>query len=933
MEDKNYLEKNQRGIERIILIVYSLYTIAMTVVSRTLQWPDWVVLVILLGMMLCWAAYLREDKSYRFRAFLISGMALMNFAIYAVFSDEFVGILSTFAALIILLGIFNVLEIIYLEVLFAIFLVFYHGFICHTIPFDTGVEQLRSMLHIISVFTVEGVTYYLIKTHQEMQQKLFNVIEDLTRAEQSKSDFLANISHEIRTPINTVCGMSEMILREDISDTIREDTFNIQAAGRNLLSIVSDVLDFSELESGKMELVEEPYNLTSTINDVINMAIAQKGQKKIELIVDCDAKIPYTLFGDEQKLRRVILSLVNNAIKFTEAGCISLVITGRKEDYGINLSVTVKDTGIGIAEENQEKLFHCFNQVDTKRNRQEGGIGIGLAIAKEIVNKMGGFISVKSKPGKGSEFRFVVPQRVIDERPMVAVNEPQILNIISYINSEKYSFAEIRDDYMASIRHMVESLELRYQPCRNLQEFKRRMEKEIFTHAFITVDEYQEDREYFDRLSEQMSVIMIQDREQVVEAGENIRSVYKPFYVLSIAAVLNGEHVVQRLDGSHYQEKKFIAPEACVLVVDDNLMNLKVVEGLLRPYKIKVFVATSGKEALAKLDTMTYDIIFMDHMMPEMDGVETAHKIRSKPGIYYQNVPIVALTANAIGGAREMFLSEGFQDYVAKPIEISRLERVLRKYIPENKMEKPKELDILEPVHTEWKATEELNRQEKSLSERIDRARGIRYCGGSREDYEEVVQVYYSTGLKKLKEIQQMYEDKDWKNYTILVHALKSTSLGIGATELGERAKALETAGKEENIAYITEHHEEVMQEYEAVLKEIGGEEAFAEATENSLRQEEVEDTAQDIIEEIGATAGRELSKEEYEAYLSETASLLDTFEMESVVQKIEEAANYCYRGEPLKNSLKTVRERVEQFDFCGAAEELEALREEGGND
>lgn len=552
MEDKNYLEKNQRGIERIILIVYSLYTIAMTVVSRTLQWPDWVVLVILLGMMLCWAAYLREDKSYRFRAFLISGMALMNFAIYAVFSDEFVGILSTFAALIILLGIFNVLEIIYLEVLFAIFLVFYHGFICHTIPFDTGVEQLRSMLHIISVFTVEGVTYYLIKTHQEMQQKLFNVIEDLTRAEQSKSDFLANISHEIRTPINTVCGMSEMILREDISDTIREDTFNIQAAGRNLLSIVSDVLDFSELESGKMELVEEPYNLTSTINDVINMAIAQKGQKKIELIVDCDAKIPYTLFGDEQKLRRVILSLVNNAIKFTEAGCISLVITGRKEDYGINLSVTVKDTGIGIAEENQEKLFHCFNQVDTKRNRQEGGIGIGLAIAKEIVNKMGGFISVKSKPGKGSEFRFVVPQRVIDERPMVAVNEPQILNIISYINSEKYSFAEIRDDYMASIRHMVESLELRYQPCRNLQEFKRRMEKEIFTHAFITVDEYQEDREYFDRLSEQMSVIMIQDREQVVEAGENIRSVYKPFYVLSIAAVLNGEHVVQRLDGSHY---------------------------------------------------------------------------------------------------------------------------------------------------------------------------------------------------------------------------------------------------------------------------------------------------------------------------------------------------------------------------------------------
>ncbi|MGN0506684.1 MAG: ATP-binding protein [Lachnospiraceae bacterium] len=950
MEDKNYLGKNQRGIERIILIVYSAYTLAMSGVSMTMKWPGFVIPVIFFGLMLCWIAYLSEYKSYRFRAFLISGMTLMNFAIYAVFSKEFVGILSTFAALVILLGIFSVPEIVYLEVLFAIFLVLYHGFIRHTIPFDTGVEKIRSMLHIISVFTVEGVTYYLIKTQREMRQKLLEVIEDLTSAEQSKSDFLANISHEIRTPINTVCGMSEMILREDISDTIREDTFNIQAAGRNLLSIVSDVLDFSELESGKMELVEEPYNLTSTINDVINMAIAQKGEKKIELIVDCDAGIPYTLLGDEQKLRRVILSFVNNAIKFTEAGCISILVSARKEDYGVNLSVTVKDTGIGIAEENQEKLFHCFNQVDTKRNRQEGGIGIGLAIAKEIVSRMGGFISVKSTLGKGSEFRFVVPQKVVDDRPMVAVNEPESLNIISYINSEKYSFAEIRDDYMESIRHMAESLEVRYQACRNLQEFKRRMEKEIYTHAFITVDEYREDQDYFEQLSDQLPVIMIQDREHDVKTGGNIRSVYKPFYVLSIAAVLNGEHAVQRLDGSHYQEKKFIAPEACVLVVDDNLMNLKVVEGLLRPYKIKVFVATSGKEALAKLDTMTYDIIFMDHMMPEMDGVETAHKIRSKPGSYYQNVPIVALTANAISGAREMFLSEGFQDYVAKPIEMSHFERVLRKYIPENKIEKPEELDILEPVSKEQKTSvekaeqetvKERETQERTSLGRIDRKKGIRYCGGNEEDYEEVVQMYYSTGLKKCREIRQMYEEKNWKNYTILVHALKSTSLGIGATELGEMAKALEAAGKEENIAYITEHHEEVMQEYEAVLKEIGGEEAPDWETKSSPEKERTEQNAQDITEKAEAAdtadatetvAGKELSKEEYENFLSELAELLDTFEMENVVQKIEEAANYCHLGVPLEYRLRAVKEKVEQFDFCGAAEELETLRREGGN-
>ena len=424
--------------------------------------------------------------------------------------------------------------------------------------------------------------------------------------------------------------------------------------------------------------------------------------------------------GDEQKIRRVILSFVNNAIKFTEAGCIAISFSARPEEYGINLCVKVKDTGIGIAEENLEKLFLSFMQVDTKRNRQEGGIGIGLAIAKRIVQKMGGFISVQSELGNGSEFQFVIPQKVVDERPMVEVKEPENINILLYIDAEKFDFSEIRDDYMRNIAHMVESLEVRSHSCRNLQEFKRRMEKEIFTHAFIAVDEYEEDRSYFEELSYQMTVVMIQDREKAIVPGGNIRSVYKPFYVLSIASVLNGEQMTQRLDGSHYQEKKFVAPEACVLVVDDNLMNLKVVEGLLRPYKIKVFVATGGKEALAKMDSMRYDFIFMDHMMPEMDGVETAHKIRNKPGVYFQNVPIIALTANAIGGAREMFLAEGFQDYVAKPIELSHLERVLRKYIPEEKIIRLENQEEYEESEPEGKDT-----LFKSAVSLIDRASGI----------------------------------------------------------------------------------------------------------------------------------------------------------------------------------------------------------------
>ena len=907
---------NTKKAERIIVIAYSAYTLAMSVVATVLHWPAWITPTIIGIMLISWMAYIKEWKDYRTRAFLFSGSTLITFSLCAFMSDSFPSIMITFTTVVILLGLLSVPRLAYLEMGFCLIIFLYHLLFKQSIPLETGMDKYRLFVQLASVFIAEIGAHYLVKRNGEMNREMQEVIEELRVAERSKTDFMANISHEIRTPVNTVCGMSEMILREDIAEDVRENTFNIQAAGRNLLSLISDVLDFSELEYGKMELVEEPYNLTSTINDVINMAIAQIGSKKLELIVDCDAKIPYTLLGDEQKIRRVILSFVNNAIKFTPAGCITLVFSARQEEYGINLSVKVKDTGIGIEDENLEKLFSSFNQVDTKRNRQEGGIGIGLAISKRIISKMGGFISVRSNFGKGSEFQFVIPQKVVDNRPMVAVRNAESINIISYINTEKYEFTEIRDNYMNNISHMVESLEVRYHQCRNLDEFKRRMEKEIYTHAFITTSEYMEDKHYFDEISDQMVIVLLQNRENSIKAGGNIKSLYKPFYVLSIATVLNGDYSLQRLDGSYYQEKKFIAPEATVLVVDDNLMNLRVVEGLLRPYKIKVFVASSGKECLEKLDSSRYDIIFMDHMMPEMDGVETAHKIRAKAGSYFQNVPIVALTANAIGGAREMFLEEGFQEYVAKPIEMSHLERVLRKYIPEDKIIRMD--DATEPYEQEAELVES---EEES---RIDRRRGIQYCGGNEEDYKEILQVYLNSGLQKIREIREKYKAEDWKNYTILVHALKSTSIGIGATHLGEMAKELEMAGKEGNISFIQAHHREVMQEYEEVLLEIGGETVRAKFEKGpvDIKAEEAEE--QIVVEEI--------TEERFAFHLQELTELLNTFEKSGVDAKIQELSKYCFKGKNLNTLLKPVSEQVSRFDFLSASEEVTKLLEEGGN-
>ncbi len=936
--------EQKKSIERVILIIYSIYTAVMTGASLVLGWGQWIVPVIVGGMCLCWAFYLKEMKNYRFRAFLTATLAWLNFIIYGVHSDDYFSLLSTMCCMIVLLGIYCIPEIVVLSFLGSTFLLFYHGVIAKTIVIGGGNDVYRLILRALSVYLVEYLTYYLIRGQITTSRSLKENIETLSQVEQSKDDFMANVSHEIRTPINTICGMSEMLLREELEPGVRGEVFDIQTAGRNLLSIVSDILDFSELESGKMDLVEEPYNITSTLNDVMNMTNAQLNGKDLELIVSCDATIPSGLVGDEQKLRRVIMNLVNNAVKFTPEGCVIIKISYRREEYGINLIVNIQDTGIGMNDAELEKLFSTFNQVDTKRNRQEGGVGLGLAISQAIVRKMGGFITVRSTPGQGSEFQFVVPQKVVDNTAIISLNNPEEINVVSYINMEKYKYAAIRDGYENCIRYMVDQLGFRFRPCRNLAELKRRLENTKYTHVFICWEEYCEDKEWFDSLAEQIPVVLVLDRENDADVSGKLLRIYKPFYAVAMASVLNGEQVVQSISQSGRNGSRFIAPSSSILVVDDNMMNIKVVEGLLRPYQIKVFAAYSGKEALKKIETMDYDFVFMDHMMPEMDGVETMHRIRQKPGKYFQNVPIIALTANAIGGAREMFLAEGFQDFVAKPIELSVLERVLLRYIPPQKVLKVTEEDVKRAGEKQTGGDAGGDASDGVHFKGIDVKKGITYCGGKLQDYLDVVRIYYTSGLEKIKEIRDFYKNRDWKNYSILVHAVKSTSQGIGALKLSDMAKELELAGKNIREDYIDSHHQEMMEEYERVLSELGQDGRIGQAEADGLEPDSAHKggTAEagadgegaDVKGEKdnGAAAGlAQLSGDELKDKLSRIGEALETFESEAVDAVLDELKGYGYGDLSLTELTEPIRRKAAMFDFMGAEDELAAIRERLG--
>lgn len=534
------------------------------------------------------------------------------------------------------------------------------------------------------------VCIYINYTLFESRKKQAALLEIAQQANNAKGDFLANMSHEIRTPMNAIVGMCELILRENnISDTVRDYCFNIQDSGRSLLAIINDILDFSKIESGKMEFISEEFNIASTLNDVINLALTRKGDKPIELIVKCDPDLPTGLVGDELRIRQVMINLVTNAIKFTEKGCVVIRVSQTRHEYGINLSVSVTDTGIGISPEGLEKLFSSFQQIDTKKNRSVEGTGLGLAISRRLVGAMGGFINVSSEVGVGSEFRFVIPLEVANGKPFITVKDTEKIHAAFFIDMAKHVTPRISEEYYSLVSELKASLNADFELFDSLSSIKRAASAKRYTHIFIGKEEYTEDRAFFNAMSENTDIIIVQDRLGAFEVPPKMKCVYKPFYAITAASVFNHEKTPTAIGERRASSVRFIAPKARVLIVDDNIINLKVAAGLMRPYGMQILTADSGRAAISMLRSKDIDIVFMDHMMPEMDGVEVTKEIRSMDDRYYKNVPIIALTANAVNGVRDMYIEAGFDDFIAKPIELSALDRVLKMWLPKELMTVP----------------------------------------------------------------------------------------------------------------------------------------------------------------------------------------------------------------------------------------------------
>ncbi len=640
-------------------------------------------------------------------------------------------------------------------------------------------DEIEELYHAVDLTFYRLMEYIdLVKSRQSIEDQL----EVEKSANEAKSRFLSNISHEIRTPINAVLGFDEMILRESNDESILGYARDIQGSGKTLLALINDILDFSKIEAGKMEIIPVEYEVSSLVNDLVNMATMRAKDKNLVFNVNVNKDIPHILYGDEVRVKQCILNILTNAIKYTEEGSVTLDIDYEEVEPpeeimeladidNIMFKVKVTDTGIGIKEEDISKLSTAFERIDEKRNRTIEGTGLGINIVNSLLQMMDSKLNVESEYGKGSVFSFELMQRVINYEPI--------------------------GDFAASYKETLKN-------------------------------------------------------------------------------------------AADYQES-FHAPDSKILVVDDTRTNLTVIVGLLKRTMIQVDTATSGMEALEKVKKEKYDIIFLDHRMPEMDGIQTFHAMKEMEDNINLKTPVVALTANAISGSREMYYKEGFDNYMSKPVDPGKLEEMILLYLPKDKVSKPGDESFVSNA-------EAANEEEKNAMQELLKVSGvdiefaIERCGSATAAV-DVMKDFRLAIDERSGFIEKYFREKDIPNYTIYVHGLKSSAKAIGAIDLSEKAEYLEKCGNDNWIEEIIDLTPELLSLYRSYLTKL-----------KSLSDEDADDSNKEMIDPAELESAYGSIKEFVSASYFDSA--------EDIMQMLEEYSippDYKSKHQEIKRLLAAV--------------------------
>ncbi|MDR0442494.1 MAG: response regulator [Treponema sp.] len=638
---------------------------------------------------------------------------------------------------------------------------------------------------LISIF-VSGLVARPFYKIEEQNRSLAELNESVRAASEAKSNFLARMSHEMRTPLNAIIGLSSLALEANqLNDETSSNLEKINNAGTTLLSTVNDILDISKIEAGKLELVTAEYEVASILNDTITQSILHIGEKPIKFALEIDENLPIRLCGDDLRVKQIMNNLLSNAFKYTKEGTVELNVSCNQDNDTVWLIARIRDSGIGIRSEDVGNLFSEYAQMDVKSNRKVMGTGLGLPIVKRLAEIMDGSITVESEYGKGSVFTVQVKQKFVTDKIIGA-------EVVNSLKNFRFS------------------------------DQKRR----------------------------------------------------------------NGSALL-RINLSYVR----------VLVVDDVETNLDVAKGMMKPYKMKIDCRMSGREAIDAIrnEEVRYNAIFMDHMMPEMDGIEAVRIIREEIGTEYaKTVPIIALTANAILGNEEMFLSNGFQAFLSKPIEIGRLDAVLRQWVRDKTLEA--ELKIKENELPEMTTVRTLSFQVDG----VDLQKGLDRFGGDEESYLQILRSY-TTNTPRLLTVVKGLNKENLADYAITVHGIKSSSRSIGAESVGSKAEALEKAAKEGDFNFVTANNSVFIFEIKNLVDNLA--KALEQITPQKQKTKKDKPGREDLLKLRAAC---------------------ESFDMDSLEAAMAQIETYEYEKD---GELVTwLRENADQLNFSEITEKLSAI-------